>query len=202
MIAWTTLTIRDNAPGSPHIVNLLGTSTPGVPLLNWSVPDSIIYGTVLNSKQLNATASFPGTFAYSPPLGAVLGAGSQTLSVTFTPADTTDYITVRATVRVQVNRATLKITANNATKVFNTPNPPLGSTASGFVNGEGMGVLNTIPVCATTATTTSPVGGYPITCSGATAANYTITYVPGLHICWPDDKREVHIDRAAWRILQ
>lgn len=174
-----TLTIRDNAPGSPHIVNLVGTSTPGTPSLNWSVPAPIIYGTALNSTQLNATASVPGTFAYSPPLGAVLGAGSQTLSVTFTPADATDYITVTATVRVQVNRATLKITANNATKVFNTPNPRLTWTASGFVNGEGIGVLNTSPTCTTTATTTSPVGSYPITCFGAAAVNYTFTYVPG-----------------------
>ena len=32
---------------------------------------------------------------------------------------------------------------------------------------------------STTANTTSPVGGYPITCSGQSSTNYSITYVPG-----------------------
>ena len=52
----------------------------------------IAYGTPLSAAQLDATASVPGTFAYSPAAGTVLQAGSgQTLSVTFTPTDTTDY---------------------------------------------------------------------------------------------------------------
>jgi hypothetical protein len=51
--------------------------------------------------------------------------------------------------------------------------------ASGFVNGESTSVLTTNPTCTTTATTTSPVGSYPITCSGATTANYAFTYVAG-----------------------
>ncbi len=37
--------------------------------------------------------------------------------------------------------------------------------------------------CTTTAVTNSPVGGYPITCSGQTSTNYAITYVAGtLHV--------------------
>jgi hypothetical protein len=48
------------------------------------------------------------------------------------------------------------------------------------VNGDSSSVLATSPTCTTTATNTSPVGSYPITCSGAAAANYTFTYVPGL----------------------
>jgi len=63
------------------------------------------YGTALSSTQLNATASVPGTFVYSPVSGTVLGAGSQTLSVTFTPTDTTDYNTATATVTLVVTAA-------------------------------------------------------------------------------------------------
>ena len=33
----------------------------------------------------------PGTFVYSPIAGTVLNAGSQTLSTTFTPTDTSNY---------------------------------------------------------------------------------------------------------------
>ena len=55
--------------------------------------------------QLDATASVPGTFAYSPAAGTVLRAGSQTLSVTFTPTDSTDYKTVTATTTIDVAQA-------------------------------------------------------------------------------------------------
>jgi hypothetical protein len=46
----------------------------------------------------------PGTFTYNPAAGTVLPAGNgQTLSVTFTPTDTTDYTpaTARVTINVQ-----------------------------------------------------------------------------------------------------
>jgi hypothetical protein len=53
--------------------------------------------------------SVPGTFAYSPPAGTVLTAGNnQTLSVTFTPTDATDYTgaTAMATINVLFAPAT------------------------------------------------------------------------------------------------
>jgi len=59
------------------------------PLITWPAPPAINYGTALSSVQLDATANVPGTFAYSPSAGTVLDVGSQTLSVTFTPTDTT-----------------------------------------------------------------------------------------------------------------
>ena len=46
----------------------------------------------------------PGTFAYTPAAGTVLDAGSQTLSVTFTPTDTTDYTTATATATINVTQ--------------------------------------------------------------------------------------------------
>ena len=43
-----------------------------------------------------------GTFAYTSAAGTVLGAGSQTLSATFTPNDATSYTTASATVKIAV----------------------------------------------------------------------------------------------------
>ena len=57
----------------------------------WTNPAPIIYGTSLTSNQLNATASVPGSFAYSPTNGAVLNAGTNALSVIFTPTDAVDF---------------------------------------------------------------------------------------------------------------
>ena len=73
------------------------------PTIAWASPASIVYGTALSSAQLDATASVPGTFTYSPAAGTVLGVGNnQTLSVTFTPTDSTDYTGATATTTINV----------------------------------------------------------------------------------------------------
>ncbi len=72
------------------------------PALNWPTPASIAAGTPLSSSQLNATASVPGTFAYSPATGAVPGIGTTSLTVTFTPSDSADYTSATATVPLTV----------------------------------------------------------------------------------------------------
>lgn len=74
-----------------------------IPTITWATPTAIPYGTALSSTQLNATASVPGTFAYVPGAGTILSGGNQTLSVLFTPTDTTDYAPARATVTLVVN---------------------------------------------------------------------------------------------------
>jgi hypothetical protein len=152
--------------------------TQASPTITWATPAPITYGTVLGAAQLNA-ASVPGTFTYTPAAGTLLSAGSHTLSTTFTPADTVDYAGATAQVTITVTPALLTITANNATKLLNATNPTFTWTPSGFVNGDTASVLTANPICTTAAGTNSPVGSYSITCSGASAVNYTFVYVPG-----------------------
>ncbi len=84
-----------------------GTSSqPATPTITWSAPAAIVYGTALSSTQLNATANYPGTFAYTPAAGTVLGAGSQKLSAAFTPSDPTKALAGTATNTITVNKAT------------------------------------------------------------------------------------------------
>ena len=107
--------------------------TPTTPTLSWPSPAGIVYGTALTSAQLDATASVPGTFSYSPPLGTVLGAGTDTLSVTFTPTDTTDYTTATTTTTIAVAQATPGVVWNNpASIVYGTAlsSAQLDATAS------------------------------------------------------------------------
>ena len=53
----------------------------------------------------------PGTFVYTPALGAVLSAGpAQPLSVTFTPTDGVNYTNASAGVTITVDKATPTIT--------------------------------------------------------------------------------------------
>ena len=86
------------------IVNQSGTSKTQ-PTITWPTPAAITYGTALSSTQLDATASVPGTFVYSPAAGTVPPAGTDTLSVIFTPTDTTNYSTAAANVSLVVDSA-------------------------------------------------------------------------------------------------
>ena len=76
---------------------VIGQATP---TLTWADPANITVGTPLGAAQLDAIASFdgmplPGVLTYTPPAGTVLPAGNgQTLTVSFTPTDDTDFKTV------------------------------------------------------------------------------------------------------------
>ena len=76
--------------------------TPIAPTITWSTPTAISQGTSLSATQLDATANVPGTFVYSPAAGTVPAAGSDTLSVSFTPTDTTHYTSASASVTISV----------------------------------------------------------------------------------------------------
>jgi pyrimidine deaminase RibD-like protein len=94
---------------------------PATPLISWTNPAAVVYGTTLSVTQLNATASVPGTFNYNLEVGTVLSAGTNTLSVAFTPADTTNYTMANAHVEIIVQPATPLITwTNPAAIVYGT----------------------------------------------------------------------------------
>src|SRR6185436_496329 len=114
-----------------------------------------------------------------PPAGTVLQAGPRTLSVSFTPTDSVNYNGASATVQLTVNQALLTITAQNKTKVYGAPLPGLTAGYSGFVGADDPSSLTTPPSLTTTATQSSSVGDYQISVSAATAANYSINFVPG-----------------------
>ncbi|MGO9203756.1 MAG: MBG domain-containing protein [Limisphaerales bacterium] len=154
-------------------------STGSVPPITWSTPANIVYGTALGAAQLNATSSVGGAFTYTPPGGTVLNAGSQVLSVTFNPADTSSYVPVTTNVTLVVLPGALTITAANASKLYGAALPALAASYSGFVNGDTASSLTKPPTLTTTATAASPVGSYSITASGAASSNYTISYAGG-----------------------
>ena len=102
------------------LLTVTGSTTPTI---TWTpVPATITYGTSLSAAQLDAIASTPGTFTYAPALGTVLGTGTHTLSVLFTPNDTIHFKSVNATTTVIVTQATPAITwqPNPATLTYGT----------------------------------------------------------------------------------
>jgi Flp pilus assembly CpaE family ATPase len=82
---------------------VLLTVAKATPAITWPTPDPIAYGAALSATQLNAAATAPGTFAYSPAAGEILEPGVHELSVNFTPNDTLNYASAHAVVPVTVN---------------------------------------------------------------------------------------------------
>ena len=69
-------------------------------------------------RQLDATASVDGTLTYTPAAGTVLNAGNgQTLSVSFTPNDTTGNSTASEAVTIDVAQVTPTINWSKPTNI-------------------------------------------------------------------------------------
>ena len=121
------LSVTFTPTDSTDYTTATGTATINVeeatPTINWSNPADITYGAALSSTQLDATASWTvggvnqsvsGTFAYTPGTGIVLPVGSgQSLSVSFTPSDTSDYVIAAGSATINVDRAAPVITWPN-----------------------------------------------------------------------------------------
>jgi hypothetical protein len=150
------------------------TITPATPTVTWATPSSLSYGMPLGGQQLNATASVAGTFAYSPPVGTVLAARTQTLSVIFTPADANDQTSVSTSVLLTVTPAMASVTPNAASKTYGSGDPLLTGTLVGFLGTDNVTATYTRAVGETV------LGGpYAISATLGPAnvlSNYAITY--------------------------
>ena len=107
---------------------------------------------------------------------------TDTATATNTPVPPTNTATATDTPvppTATTTPAPLQITASSATMTFGATVPHITAAYTGFVNGDTAASLTSAPTCGTTATSSSPVGGYPTTCAGASDPNYTISYQPG-----------------------
>jgi hypothetical protein len=120
-------TYAGDCPFNPSTSNIVVGSTLRGSNLTWATPAPITYPAPLSATQLNATDDAPGggTYTYSPAAGTILQAGTQTLSVTFTPNNVL-YAQETATVQITVNKEVTVIT-------WPTPSPiTYGTPLSGF----------------------------------------------------------------------
>ncbi len=153
------------------------------PTITWANPGPIVYGATLSSAQLNATASvpgtsssLPGTLIYSPALGATLPAGTDTLSVSFTPNDSVNYATTTSTVPITVSPAVLTVTAQDATRPYGAADPTFSGKITGALNSDTFSES-----FISSATATSVPGTYAIvpSATGPNLADYTQSVTNG-----------------------
>ena len=169
------------------------TTVKATPTITWFDPADIVHGTALSGTQLDATASVPGTFIYTPAVGNSLGAGNnQVLTVNFTPADSTHFTTASATVHINVTKAQPSFSQLTASQsiTFGHSTTVSGklAAASSIPTGELVSIVIgsasvTVPIQAgglfSATIDTSVLGGsntpYPITYRFAGDANFQST---------------------------
>ena len=165
-LAITNLSLSDSGAYSVVVSNGFGSTTSAdasltvqrlVPVLTWSNPDPVLYGTVLGSNQLNATANVPGTAVFVPPAGTALDAGTNPLMVAFSPNNNAEYAPTTGTVSLVVAPAPLVVTANSANRAFGQTNPLFSGTLTGVISGDLITAVYDSP-----AVPASPPGVYPI----------------------------------------
>jgi uncharacterized protein (TIGR02145 family) len=90
------------------------------PVITWTNPANITFGTLLNATQLNATANVQGTYVYTPALGTKLDFGeNQELKVDFVPTDTVTYNAISKIVKINVDQfGTMTDQAGNVYKTI------------------------------------------------------------------------------------
>ena len=199
-----------NEPTAISTVNPLLATTPVITVTGALSPLTTVYGTPSTSTTFTVSgANLTSKVTITPPAGFEVSTDDVTFSpavnVTAGNAPVTVFVRLaatapagsysphnivltspgaagvnEATANSTVNPAPLTITADDKGKIVGQDNPQLTVTYTGFVNGEQPANLTTLPVTATTATTASPAGHYPITVSGAKDPDYAITYVAGV----------------------
>jgi hypothetical protein len=87
-----------------------------------------------------------------------------------------------ASTTADITAAPLTVSADNKSRPYGQPNPPLTASYSGFGTGDNTNVLFGAPNLTTTADTNSPVASYPIfvTAGSLNAANYSFTFTNGI----------------------
>jgi hypothetical protein len=163
-----TLVPTDSADYTDATATVTLTVNKATPPITWATPAAIIYGTALSGVQLNASSTVAGSFTYSPAAGTVLNAGTQTLAVSFTPNDATDYTTATASITLTVNKAALSIT-------WATPAPITYGTALSATQLDASSTAAGTFAYSPTAGTVLAVGSHTltVTLTPTNAANYT-----------------------------
>jgi alpha-tubulin suppressor-like RCC1 family protein len=128
-----------------------------------------------------ATSGVTGTPALSTVATGTTPVGMYPITAAAGTLAAANYAFAYAPGVLTISGLQLTVTAKSANRPYGAANPDVSAPLSitGFVAGETATVIGTQPTCSTTATPSSPVGSYPVTCSGGAATNYTFAYTSG-----------------------
>ncbi len=149
---------------------------------------SITYGQTLQNSTLTTSSAvvngfsgaIPGSYTWKNSTTKPTSAGNfTTATVTFTPADVTNYNSIDFDINVTVIKADLTVTADAKSKVYGEANPTLSFQYGGWLNGDDAEDLTTKPHALTSVSVTSPSDVYTggITVTGGVDENYNFAYI-------------------------
>jgi hypothetical protein len=99
----------------------------------------------------------------------------------FAAADPNYLITQYLPGQITVTKAPLQVVPVSSTSVYGTQPVPAGLNYTGFVNGEGPGILQNTPVISIAADSLSHTGIYPSLAAGGISDRYQFQYGSGVH---------------------
>ncbi|MEO6149787.1 MAG: MBG domain-containing protein, partial [Mucilaginibacter sp.] len=155
-------------------VTLSGNAT-GLPV--YGMPD--ITPTVSASSGLPVTLSSSNTSIATIVNGKVHIVGAGTVTITATQPGNYEYLPASKSVTVPIGKRPLIVKVGTQYGLQGYPLPKFIFTYTGFINGDTVTSVTTLPVASTMATNSSPAGNYPLTISGGTSAKYNLSYVNG-----------------------
>ena len=172
-------------PGKTASYSLAMANRGSAPAASLTLADTLPAGTVIPTSGVPASlaphATATAKAAYAVPAAQTPGDLTDTATLRWTDANGNRYgpISSQATSKVTGPKATVIVTASSGSLTYGGTVPAITPAYSGWVGGDGPGVLTTAPVCTTTATGASGVGTYKTSCSGAVAPDYAFVYVDG-----------------------
>lgn len=174
-----------------------GAIPPTQPFLFNPLPEKVYGNPDFNGGATSLNTTQPIIYSSSNPSVATIVngdihiTGAGTADITASQASDGFYAAASVTRTLTVNKAALTITADNKLKFEGQVNPVLTATYDGFVLNETPAALLTPAVISTTAVTSSAPGSYPITVTGATSDNYTISFVSGVMTVQPKTNQTI-----------
>ncbi|MDB5320609.1 MAG: sdrD 1 [Phycisphaerales bacterium] len=109
--------------------------------------------------------------------GATASSGAGSYMVCASGLTASNYSITYVDGSLLVDKAVLKVTANDASKTYGEANPNFTASYIGFVNGDGAASLGGTLVISTPGV---HAGTFALTATGQTSSNYAINYVDGV----------------------
>jgi hypothetical protein len=166
-------------------LNITPATLSGTVTINDKVYDGTTAATIASRSLIGVVGSDDVTLIGGTALFSDKNvAAEKTVSVTalaLSGPDAVNYsVNDTAVATANITPAPLAGQIDNQRRLFGQTNPVFTVTYNGFVNGENRSALTGEFVGATPATVDSPLGTYPITGSGHSSINYSITYLDGI----------------------
>ena len=144
------------------------------------VSGNMNYGDVINLNENNFPVIFQSSDDAIAEISNNILTAKKAGSVTITANYNSENANYQFNIQQIINKVTLTAQADTITSIYGNTIPQFTCHYAGFLNGENESVVTTPPSYSCSGTSTSNVGNYIITPSGAEADNYTFTYENGL----------------------